>query len=110
MIEIGRKIRSPMDEETGVATYSRLWGRREAVGAWWAVMAATLVFATAAAFRAHVVTRVGLILGAGWIGALGVGILFLRRADVGHGKWIENYSGLWTILLYLNLGLWPHWS
>jgi len=38
VIEIGRKIRAPEDEEPGVETYSRLWGRRTATLAWWGAM------------------------------------------------------------------------
>jgi hypothetical protein len=34
VIELGRKIRSPVDEERGVRTYTVLWGPRRAVTAW----------------------------------------------------------------------------
>ena len=34
VIELGRKIRSPGEEEAGVETYSVLWGPRIAVLAW----------------------------------------------------------------------------
>ena len=32
---------------------------------------------------------------------------FLRRPDAAAGKRIELASGVWTLLLYLNLGLAP---
>jgi 4-hydroxybenzoate polyprenyltransferase len=41
VIEIGRKVRAPADEEEGVNTYSALWGPRTAVLAWLGVMTAT---------------------------------------------------------------------
>ena len=34
IIEIGRKIRVPEDEEPGVETYSALWGRFRAAAVW----------------------------------------------------------------------------
>ena len=49
VVEIGRKIRSPQDEEAGVETYSFLWGRRNAVLAWLAMVACTAGFAYVAA-------------------------------------------------------------
>ncbi len=40
-VEVGRKLRSPADEETGVETYSALWGRFRAIAAWLAAMTVT---------------------------------------------------------------------
>src|ERR1051326_3000146 len=40
VIELGRKIRGPKEEEPGVNTYSVLWGRRTAVLVWLAAMLA----------------------------------------------------------------------
>src|SRR5204863_8471249 len=49
VIEVGRKIRAPQDEEVGINTYSALWGRRVAVLVWLSAMLATAVFAGTAA-------------------------------------------------------------
>ena len=49
LYEIGRKIRAPQDEETGVETYSQLWGRPTAVAVWWLMLALAGVCAAAAA-------------------------------------------------------------
>jgi 4-hydroxybenzoate polyprenyltransferase len=107
-IEIGRKIRSPQDEEEGVPTYSRLWGRKVAVISWWAVMAATFVFAFAVACHLHIQWQIGLILAGGLAGGGVVAFTFLRASETGSGKRVERYSGLWTLMLYLSLGLLPH--
>ena len=45
VIEIGRKIRVPEDEEEGVETYSALWGRFRAASVWLAVLTLTLSLA-----------------------------------------------------------------
>ncbi len=107
-IEIGRKIRSPHDEEVGVDTYTRLWGRKVAVSCWWLVMLAVMGFAIFVATRMHLAIVVGSLLCTIFSGAIVIGVLFLRSPVSGRGKWIETYSGAWTLALYLSLGLLPH--
>jgi 4-hydroxybenzoate polyprenyltransferase len=113
VIELGRKIRSPADEERGVETYSALWGPRRAAAAWVAMVAATAVLATLAAHRAGAALPVGAVLAAGAAAALGVSVAFLAHQRPGAGKRVELASGLWTLLLYGSLGilplLWRRW-
>ena len=104
VIEIGRKIRSPEDEEEGVPTYSVVWGRRRALGTWWLVMGFTLVCASIAARRIDFFLPLVIILCLVLGGAVFVGTHFMRRQTKGAGKWIENWSGVWTLVLYLSLG------
>ncbi len=104
VIEIGRKIRSPEDEEEGVSTYSVVWGRPKALGAWLLVMSFTLVCACIAVRRIDFFLPLVIILGITLSGAVLVGTSFLRRQTQGAGKWIENWSGIWTLMLYLSLG------
>ncbi|MCC5828437.1 MAG: UbiA family prenyltransferase [Phycisphaeraceae bacterium] len=113
VIEIGRKIRAPADEEVGVETYSSLWGRGAAIMTWLSMMAATAVLAGIAAWLA----------GIAWILPAPVAVLllsiragrrFLRSQAPGSGRMIETMSGVWTLVLYLFLGvvpmLWIWWS
>ena len=107
VIEIGRKIRAPEDEERGVETYTFLWGRGNAVLAW---LAAMLLAAVAALLAAH---RIGLtapllgLLGALLIAAAISAWSFLHHPMTGRAKLIEHMSGLWTLLTYLGLGATP---
>ncbi|MFT3785926.1 MAG: UbiA family prenyltransferase [Tepidisphaeraceae bacterium] len=108
VIEIGRRIRVPADEETGVQTYSSLWGRTRASVVWLAAIAGTLAFATTAARATGHVWLVGAGL---LVAAMGAGIVvawFLRQTRSGSGKRIELASALWTLWLYLLLG-WITW-
>ena len=34
VVEVGRKLRSPVDERPGVESYTAAWGTRRAVAAW----------------------------------------------------------------------------
>ena len=104
VIEIGRKIRSPHDEEEGVSTYSTVWGRWRAVGTWWVALGLTFVCACLAVRRIGFVTPFVVVLGATFGVAAFIGIRFLQRQTPGAGKWIENWSGIWTLALYLGLG------
>jgi len=107
VIEIGRKIRSPQDEETGVETYSFLWGRRNAILTWLGTLACTAGFACIAArsigFERPVMTLL-LIL---FLAALAVGVFFLQGAVANRGKYVETMAGVWSLLMYLSLGVVP---
>ena len=105
--EIGRKIRAPQSEETGVETYSSLWGRPTALALWWLVLALAGVCAAAAAHTIHVFTPVigltlVLLLSAGWMGAH-----FLQQPRPSSGATIQTFSGLAMMALYLSLGVLP---
>ena len=104
VIEIGRKIRSPRDEEEGVATYSAVWGRRRAVGAWWLVLVLALGCACLAAREIDFFPPLAIALGMSLGGAVLTGVRFLRRQTPGAGNRIEDWSGVWTLVFYLSLG------
>lgn len=107
VVELGRKIRSPQDEEPGVETYSALWGRTTATLWWMAAIAATALVAWQAGARIHFerpVIGILIVLVAGCVlGAIG----FLRTTAKGAGKRIELAAGVWTLLMYLSLGALP---
>jgi len=107
VLEIGRKIRAPEQEEPGVRTYTALWGRPVAVGSWLAALAATLACALGAAQRIGFLPVAGGVLGALLLGAVILGVGFLRTVRGGLARGIEAYSGGWTLALYLLLGVVP---
>lgn len=105
VIEIGRKLRQPADEEAGVETYTALWGLRRAPWVWWGAMTATLVFASLAAARIGAAPLVTLTLGI----LLAAAAFLVRRFQSGalRGIALERFAGLWTLALYLSLGIVP---
>jgi 4-hydroxybenzoate polyprenyltransferase len=107
VIELGRKIRAPVDEEEGVNTYSYLWGRRKAVFAWLGAMLATAVCACLAAARIDFAWEVAAGLGLALAVAALVGRSFLHHPITPRAKRIEAMSGIWTILMYLSVGVVP---
>ncbi len=107
VIELGRKLRAPEDEEEGVPTYTALWGRPVAVAAWAAALLATLACAAMAAAR--IGSTKGALVGlAPFLGLAGVlAARFLRRPAPRLARWFEPLSGAWTVALYLSLGVVP---
>ena len=105
VIEIGRKIRSPEDEEPGVETYSFLWGPRRAAAIWLAVLAATLALALACCARTGVLVPAIPLLGLEAAACAMPAVRFLhgRRS----GPKIELASGVWTLGMYLLVGALP---
>jgi 4-hydroxybenzoate polyprenyltransferase len=109
VVEIGRKVRAPENEETGVETYSFLWGRQRAVAAWLGVTAMTAACAYAAAREIHATRIVLYLLLPLFLGCVLASAVFLAKSKKGGGKLIEAISGVWALLTYLSLGALPVW-
>ena len=107
VVEIGRKIRAPEDEERGVETYTAVWGRSSAVLAWLGASAATGIFAVCAASRVAFVLPT-IVLVVALLGGLAVAsVRFLRSPVAARAAFFQPVSGLWTLLIYLSLGIGP---
>lgn len=103
VIEVGRKLRQPEMEEEGVPTYSKLWGLQAAAWVWVCCMTLTATFAVIAAAKIGFMFPVicilsPLLLWAGW-----TSIQYKSTSS----KRFELIAGLWTLVLYLSLGLIP---
>lgn len=107
VMEIGRKIRSPADEEPGVQTYSALWSRRGAVGVWLALLATMTLLALGAASQVNAAVFV-VVVAAPLLVVSGVtGRRFLLRPAPGAGRVFTVLSALWIVGIYLALGAAP---
>ncbi len=107
VIEIGRKLRAAEDEETGVPTYTKLWGLQRAPWIWWTVLVIT---AGVALLAAREIGFVRPMLAVVFVAVIGAGLLagkFVRDPRAGSGRRFELFAGLWTIALYLALGIGP---
>jgi 4-hydroxybenzoate polyprenyltransferase len=107
VIEIGRKVRAPKDEERGVNTYSFLWGYRNAALVWLAAMLVTAGFALVAARWIEFCLPVACVLTILLMCAAVVVWSFVREPTATQAKRIERLSGVWTVLMYLSLGAAP---
>lgn len=107
VIELGRKIRAPADEEEGVETYSVLWGQRTALLAWNTAMAIAGLCAVRGAILIYFAGPVALTSGILLITAVCISFAFLHTPYLGRGRQIETFSGIWTLVLYMVLGVVP---
>ncbi len=107
VIEIGRKIRAPADEEDGVDTYTFLWGRKIAVLAWMSALGLTASCALIAAALIGFTGVVAAVLCLMLVIATLVSLRFLHTPVGTNARWFETVSGVWTLLMYLTLGAVP---
>ena len=107
VIEIGRKVRAPADEERGVTTYSAAWGVRWAVYGWVLALSVTATLALIAAARIAFVLPVALIVALLLATAATIAWRFLRWQEASDARRIEHMSAAWALLMYLSLGVAP---
>lgn len=104
VVEIGRKIRSPADEEKGVETYSVLWGRRGAVTAWLCAVALSGLTATCAAATIGFGRAVGVVAVVLFLWLAFTGARFVSNPAPNAGKRIDAVAALWTVAIHVALG------
>lgn len=107
IIEIGRKIKSPEEEIEGANTYTNCWGIKNAVLIWLTTIFSSLIMATITA------AQVGFGFQTAFVGSimfaicLAAGLSFISSGSKKWSKAIESISGLWTLTLYLLVGVVP---
>lgn len=107
VMEVGRKIRTPQDEEPGVETYSALWGRWRAVAVWYGALLAVSLTALGAASQVHSLVPTGVVLATLLVLTAAVAIGFLRSKTPGAGHRIDKVSSGVVALIFLCLGMLP---
>ncbi|MGE3801455.1 MAG: UbiA family prenyltransferase [Candidatus Kapaibacterium sp.] len=104
VIEMGRKIRAPKDEEEGVETYSALYGSKRAALIWLCVVFVTWGSAVLASNYAGYGNAGIIALSAVLLLCSIPALLFANTLSPKYAKRIETAAGVWTIGMYLTLG------
>jgi UbiA prenyltransferase family len=101
ILEIGRKIRAPEDEERGVNTYTAAWGRPRAVAAWItaAGVAATLTLVSSFGL----VSIIGLTFVS--VSSLWLALRFLRDPSRRFSKLFEPISAIWALVVFVSFAM-----
>ncbi len=107
IVEIGRKMRAPEDEEAGVNTYSVLWGRKKSAIIWTGAMVVSTVFTCIAASQIGETLPSLIILSATVIFCGSFAALYVKKPTTKNAKRLELLSGVWTIVDYCVLGILP---
>lgn len=106
-LEFGRKIRTPETEEPGVVSYTSLYGTRGGVIIWVAITFVTMCFALIAGWQAGFHSLLYPLLVVSFVLCTLPGWQFLKTPTAKRASSIEKTSGVWTILMYLLLGIFP---
>ena len=108
VLEIGRKTRRADEEEHGVQTYSKLWGRKKAV----VILSLLFIieYFLVILGLAHTYKEYFLFGGLTLLVILIVSIYFMVKFLKKNlsGKIVETVSGLWIIFSSMSLGLLPY--
>ena len=108
VLEIGRKTRRADEEEHGVQTYSKLWGKKKAVvilSLLFAVKYFLVILGLSYTYEKYFLFS-GLTLLIILIISIYFMIKFLKK-DL-SGKIVESVSGLWIVFSSMGLGLLPY--
>ena len=108
VLEIGRKTRRADEEEHGVQTYSKLWGKKKAAVILSLLFAAEyflVILGLSYTYEKYLLLS-GLILLVILIISIYFMIKFLKK-DL-SGKIVESVSGLWIVFSSMGLGLLPY--
>ena len=108
ILEIGRKTRRADEEEYGVQTYSKLWGKKKAaviLSLLFAVEYFLVILGLSDTYEKYFLFS-GLVLLIILIISIYFMIKFLKK-DL-SGKIVESVSGLWIVFSSMGLGLLPY--
>jgi len=108
VVEIGRKLRAPADEEAGVSTYTADWGTPRALATWGGAVMLSLASALLVAKQLGTLLPTALVLGAA-ASQVAYGAHQVWHGAPKAGRFAERGAGLWTLSLYGALGLLPWW-
>jgi 4-hydroxybenzoate polyprenyltransferase len=104
VIELGRKTWAPEQERQGVESYSDAWGYRTAALAWLMALGAAVLLGIRVSrqilFFKPVLGCATVLLALGMCMCYG----FLRHPTAKRAKHLENFSGVFVLLMYVILG------
>lgn len=107
VLEVGRKIKAPEDEEIGVITYSKLFGTKGGVLLWIFLLTVTFLLTLGAIHHAGFSLLAYSMITIAYLCSLIPPILFINEMNANSAKRIEAAAGIWTIVMYLTLGIVP---
>ncbi len=110
VVEVGRKLRAPENEEYGVDTYTQIWGAKKAMLVWMICMTVSFISTVLAAFQVGVGVQTLIVLAIFYSFACYISLRFAKESTAKNAKIFELFPGLWMIAMYLCLGLLPFFN
>lgn len=107
VIEVGRKMRAPQDEERGVQTYSKIWGRKVCLLVWSGSQLGAAITTLIATYRIDCWKPAMILLPIIFVLDLVICIIYVKKPTSKNSKMIEMLSGVWAISEYTAIGILP---
>jgi len=107
VLEVGRKLKSPDQEKEGVKTYSFLLGAKKGAILWICCLFVTFLIGMVSCLYASFPLVCFALLIVGFLISTFFGIRYIILMSARSAKTLEIVSGLWSILLYLTVGVVP---
>ena len=107
VVEVGRKLRAPENEEYGVDTYTQIWGPKQAMIVWMICMTISGTSTIIAGFQVRVGWEIMFVLSPLYILAACVAIKFAKNPTPKNAKVFKILPGIWMILMHSMLGFLP---
>lgn len=104
VLEVGRKIKTPQNEEKGIKSYTQALGTKTAAIFWLMLLSITFALAFYALDYANLSLFSKVLLTVFFIAVAIPTLLFIKNPKPKLEKIIEVSSGLWTLGMYLILG------
>ncbi len=101
ILEIGRKLRAPQDEEPGVVTYTAAWGRPRALAAWLIAAGVAATLTLASSFGSVAVVGLSLV----GLSSLWLVWIFNQSPQTRLAKLFEPLSAAWALVVFASFAL-----
>jgi 4-hydroxybenzoate polyprenyltransferase len=107
VVEVGRKLRAPENEEYGVDTYTQIWGPKRAMVVWLLAITISGSSTVLAGFHVGVGYVIMIVLSPLYFLAISTAIKFAKIPSPKNAKIFTILPGVWMILMHTMLGLLP---
>jgi len=110
VVEVGRKLRAPENEEYGVDTYTQIWGPKRAMFVWLLCVTISLISTILEGFQVRVGIEMTVVLSLMYCYALFAAIRFAKSPTSKNAKVFTVFPGVWMMLNYFILGILPYFK
>ena len=107
VVEVGRKLRAPENEEYGVDTYTHIWGPKRAMIVWMICMTISGTSTVLAGFQVRIGWEVIGVLFPLYLLAAYIAVKFAKTPTPKNAKVFEVLPGVWMIIMHSMLGFLP---
>lgn len=107
VIEVGRKLRAPENEEYGVDTYTHIWGVKKAMFVWLFCVTISWISTIVEGFFVDITYELGTAITVLYIVAWYIAMKFAKNPTAKNAKSFLWFPGIWSIVQYTMIGIIP---